>query len=167
MFTYNALIKACNNLGLDPKKIGSNPLMKSHPLSTFEKPFDLGKINFPQRELLQVTGIGKIIFNLRSQSSFSRNYDSSRESKEARRRDIAIEKILPVVNESLDFWFQQGMEKCKSTKKLILHNGNVFEIDHGYQKSMDKMNKDLEEYRKDFIHKSKASLLSARDIILD
>jgi len=167
MFTHNSLIEACRNLGLDPEKKGGNSMMNGHPCNTFPKPFDLKGINFPEKELFEVVEIGKIIWNLSSQINCFHYYDATQQGREDSLRDKSVQKLMPILEDSQNYWLKMGLEKCKSTKNLVTHNGDIFEVDPEYQKSMNKFNEEMEKIIEDGRRMQNASWQSAKDIILD
>ncbi|MFA5773605.1 MAG: hypothetical protein WC908_02955 [Candidatus Paceibacterota bacterium] len=166
MIDYASLNKACRRLGLNPSIRGDNN-MQGIPVGVFKKPFDLGEIKFPTKEMTQVLMIGQTISNLRSQLPSRNIFDNTEESKKNYLKKNAIIKVLPVLNESIGFWFQLGLFKCKSDVRLILCNGEVYKIDPEYEVREKKMNEQLLKNRHDFIHKSHASEIGAGKVILD
>lgn len=168
MLEVTYLIEACKNLGLNPKERGDNKIEATSRLCSAKKePFDFNSIGFPIKELNQVLKIGEIINNLISQTKLFGHYGSGKSEEKAKERDLSIERILPILEESLTFWLEKGIKKCKGDKILLIHNGIVYEEDPEYQKSIDEMNERMEEVHEDYIRKSNASWNSARDIILD
>lgn len=141
-------------------------MTNGHPNNTFTEPFDLKTINFPDKELIEVTEIGKIIWNLESQTTFLPVYDETKESKEAYVRDSIIKKIMPTLIDSQNFWLKIGLEKCHSKRDLVTYHGDIFEIDPEYQKRMDESNERLEEIDQDYQRMNNASWKSAKDVML-
>lgn len=167
MINYESLIKACVNLELDPTLVGGNHFLeKSRPIDAYDNPINLEDIGFPDEELKQVVEIGKIIFNLKSQFVSGCYNLGTVEGKERHKRDSAIKSILPTLEESLNFWFKSGLKKSKEWKDLVIYNGRVFELNPGYQKFMEEMNKRLAEVHRDFIIKQAKSERGAENIIL-
>lgn len=169
MIDYHAWIKACKELKLDPNKFGDNSLeADSQVLGTCTDSFDLETINFPKKETEQVLRIGQIIYNLISQTALNNHFNLMKaKGVEEYRRTKLIRRIMPLLNESLNFWLKSGLEKCKSKKELISHNGKVYEINPDYNMTLKKMNDDMKKVHEDFQKKSSASWDSAKKIILD
>lgn len=111
--------------------------------------------------------IGQTISNLKSQLPMRNVFDSSEKSKKRYKQVMAIKRILPVLEDSIDFWFKLGLFKCKSDVRLVLCNGEVYKIDPEYEVREKKMNEQLLKNRRDFIHKSHASEIGTGKIILD
>jgi len=155
MIDYASLNKACRRLGLNPSIRGDNN-MQGIPVGVFKKPFDLGEIKFPTKEMTQVLMIGQTISNLRSQLPSRNIFDNTEESKKNYLKKNAIIKVLPVLNESIGFWFQLGLSKCKSERNLIIFYGEIYEIDPAKEKQSRKMDESMAEVRRDFIKKSNA-----------
>lgn len=158
MIDYKSFRKACKEMGLNPNIFGDNPFVDEHPLETFKDPFDFTGINFPQKNLDQVMQIGQIIYNLNSQIRTKYPYNlMTKKGKEELKRDNSIEKVLPVLQESIEFWLESGLNKCKSNKKLVIHKGRIFEIDPGQIEKTENMNSYMEGVHQDFILKEAMS----------
>jgi hypothetical protein len=169
MLDYRALIKACRELKLNPSKFGNNSLeADSHILGVYKDPFDLETINFPKKETEQVLMIGQIIFNLISQKSLFNHFNlMTAAGKEEYRRTKDIKRIMPLLIDSLDFWLTSGLKKCHSEKKLISHNGKIYEVDPGYGEMMQKMNEEMREVHKDYIRTQSSSWQGGKNVILN
>ena len=139
MINYKSLDKACKTLGVDSSIRGNNPT-NAIPMDVFKEPFDFGKIKFPKKEMTQVLMIGQTISNLKSQFPLNNHFDNTEESKKELLKKQAIDKILPVLNLSMDFWLKLGLFKCKSDKRLIISSGEVYEIDPEQERRWVKMN---------------------------
>lgn len=157
MIDYKSLNKACKVLGLNPSVRGDNPFANRIPVNVFKEPFELGSMRFPKKEMEQVLMIGQTISNLRSQLPSRNFFDSTKESKKNYLKKNAITKVLPVLNESIGFWFQLGLSKCKSERNLIIFNGEIYEIDPAQEKRAREMDESMKEVHRDFIRKSNAS----------
>ncbi|MCX6753787.1 MAG: hypothetical protein NTV03_01895 [Candidatus Nomurabacteria bacterium] len=168
MISYISFKKACKELRINPNIFGNNPLVGGHPLVTFEEPFDFGTMNFPEKQLKQILMIGQIIYNLESQVNLGHMYNlTTKKGREDYRRDSEIKKILPILQESIEFWLETGLKKCKSDKNLMFCNGRVFEVDPKQTEKMDEMNDYMKEVHRDFLYKEAMSEISARDVILN
>lgn len=168
MINYESLIQACVTLELDPTFIGGNyRTINSYPLGTYEKPFDLKEIGFPEEEMEQVLEIGKIIYNLRSQLNPIHSYNLGTEKgKSDYKKDHNIGSILPALEESIIFWLKSGFKKSKEPKDLVIHNGRIFEFNPEYSKIMEKMDEDLKVFHRENIKKSADSARGAENVIL-
>lgn len=169
MLEHKALMKACRELKLNPNKFGENELMAdSLILGVIKEPFDLEAIKFPKREFEQVTMIGQIIYNLVSQTVFPLQFDlTTTKGKNDLDRHKSINKIMPLLVESLNYWLQSGLEKTKSSKKLRSYHGKIYEIDSKFAALQEEMNKEMAEVHMDFQRKSSSSWQNAGKIILD
>jgi len=169
MFTYTQLHEACSRIKLNPDITGKNPEAKSHLCSTAEKCFNLRSIKFPEKETKEVVQIGNLINNLISQKNFPSHYNlGTKEGKEEYRRDQAIDKMILIAQDSLEYWLMVGLRNSSKPKtKLIIHNGMVYKEDPAFHKAMIEMDKGRMEHRRDFRRKQAHSIESARRIILD
>jgi len=167
MIDYKSLNKACKVLGLNPSIRGDNPFSNRVPVNVFKDSFDLGSIKFPKKEMKQVLMIGQTISNLRSQLPLTNFFNSSKHGRKSLFKKEATEEILPVLNASMDFWFQLGLSKCKSKRNLVISDGEIYEIDPFKEKQAIKMSEMIEEVHRDFIRKSNASEIGTADIVLD
>lgn len=168
MLTHESLRQACINLELNPDERGNSILASSRDLSLKSEIFDLDTIHFPEEEMNQVLEIGKIINNLISQYKFPGTFDlTNKKGKLEYYRNGAIDKIMPTLQKSANFWLKRGLEKLgQSELRLEFHNGLVFEVDPKYYESMEKMTEQLEEFRRDFRIKEAASIEAARKTFL-
>jgi len=164
MFTYQSLLEACREKGLDPEKRGPNELdaTNSYRLDTFRERFDLTSIDFPSFELEQILKIGEMINNLVSQTKFG----SFHSGLEDLMKDRSITKMITFLEESIQHWLSKGLEKCTEKKDLVTYHGFVYEINPEYQISMDTMNKEMADVHRDFIRKQANSEREAERVIL-
>lgn len=140
MFTYQQLSEACRNIGLNPRiKKDRNLLLNSRSCDVYEEPFDLAKIKFPEKELLQVTKIGTMIYNLFSQQKFPEFFNCINAQGKRELRDTnLIKNFLPTALEAQAFWFEKGLKACGANPDdFELHyNGKVYKVDHTARKEM-------------------------------
>lgn len=168
MICYISFKKACKELGLNPNIFGYNLLVGGHPMECFKDPFDFSTINLSEKNLKQVLMIGQIIYNLKSQVKSDHMYNlTTKKGKDDLRRDGEIKKILPILQESVAFWLETGLKKCKSDKKLMICDGRVFEVDPKQTEKMEKMNEYTREVHHDFLYKEAMSKISASKVILN
>ncbi len=161
MLTYEELINVCSRSNLDPKKSGNNIWAKAKP--TGHDLFDLKIIDFPQYELDQINKIGELIYNVFSQKTSGVIEFKSKEDLD----NNAIEKILPIAEDSIESWLKQGLNKSKKPKNsLTIYNGKVYESNPKFFKEMNEMDERLMEFRRDFRRKQAASEESARHFII-
>lgn len=138
MFNYQQLKSACKNLGINPSiKKDLNLLLDGRPIDVYETPFDLATIGFPKQELVQVTKIGKMIYNLTSQQKFPESFNciTAKGRRELHNTNI-IKNFLPTAQTSQQFWFEQGLAACKANADdFELHrNGIVYKVDYSARK---------------------------------
>lgn len=170
MFDYNALVKACRSSKININKKGNNPWVNGRPISAFEDPFDLTKINFPKRELKQVQKIGELLYNLLSQQErrpcFYLHTKAGREKSDSH---YAIKQLIPIVKEALDYYVEKGLKKSKKPKNdlIVADNGKIYEDNPSYWLSMREMNDRLSEFRRGNILKQARSRESASKVIFN
>ena len=158
MIDYKTLRKACREMELNPNIFGDNPSTNGQPLESFKDPFDFRGINFPKKQLKEVLQIGKIIYNLTSQICKHPYELMTKKGKKEFKRDEKIKKILPVLQEAIQFWLESGLKKCKlGSKKLVIYNGKVFEINPEQLSQIEKMNFYLRIHHYGFLYKEAMS----------
>lgn len=161
MLSYDELVEVCSRSNLDPKKRGKNIWATSSPMG--QALFDLKTIDFPENEFEQIQKIGELINNVFSQKTSGVIEFNSKEDRD----NNAIEKIVPMAEESINCWLKEGLKKSKKPKNsLFIHNGKVHESNPELYKQMQEMDDELMEFRREFKLKQARSERSGRDIIL-
>ena len=164
MFTYNKIVRSCKRLKLNPDKRGNNIYAKGIPLLCFKNPFDFSSINFPEEEKVQVEKIGQLLNNLLSQKKFPAVYNlGTVEGKRENIRDRNINKLFPMISESLNTWLRKGQSKCKVKKELVIQNGFVYEINPERVKVRKDLNCQMAKVKRDSRIKASKSVISARN----
>lgn len=161
MLTHDELVKVCSRSNLDPQKRGKNiwatASLIGHTL------FDLKTIDFPENEFEQIQKIGELINNVFSQKTSGLIEFNSKKDLD----NNAIEKIVPMAEESINYWLKEGLKKSKKPKNSIfIYNGKVYESDPKFFKEMEEMNDELMEFRREFRRKQALSEESARHFII-
>lgn len=162
LLTYDSIVSALQRVGINPFTRGDNEIeAQSVRIDTYKKPFDLSLIGFPEFEKEQISKIGEILNNL---VSFKRKPGSSL-SLSGAEMDKRLNAYISFLKDSLEEWLSFGLNKSSEKRNLICYNGYVYEINPEYFKKMDKMNKHMQELRRDFRQKEAASEESARKIV--
>src|SRR5579883_288868 len=113
MFTYNALLEAAWNAGLEPL-YREEKHSASWPLLAFETPIELDSIeNFPTYEKEQATQIGVLIQNLASQRKNGQSYSPDDTGRQTSAYQSTLGKLLPIAQGSHKYWFLRGLKSSK------------------------------------------------------
>lgn len=160
--TYGILKRTCRRLKLNPDIFGLYPFTDSVPISCFKSDFNFDDIpNFPISNLEQVLLIGQIIRNLISQKVHKGIWVVSckKDMKDLEKNRIIDEIVIlwtPIMKE----WLDVGLKKVKSDKKLMICNGQVYEVNPIEVQKMQNFNNYMAGVRFDFHHKMNMSEVS-------
>ena len=150
MFTYNALLEAAQNAGLEPLCTEEKHL-QPWPALAFETPVDLDSIeNFPALEKEQAVQTGLLIQNLASQKKRGGVYASTDTGRQTSDYQWGLEKFLPIAQSSHEYWFLRGLKKSKEAgqeRSFEFCEGRIFRHDPEKVEGMKKMEERLKQLR--------------------